>query len=51
MSLTRLNSLKQGNIEFVDTSLQYKVYELDMQSAINTALYMEVSSKYFGAGL
>lgn len=36
---------QQGNIEFVDTSLQYKVYELDMQSAINTALYMEAGLK------
>ncbi|KAL5268509.1 hypothetical protein ACHWQZ_G002401 [Mnemiopsis leidyi] len=35
----------QDGLDFVDTSLQYNVYELDMQSAINTALYMEVGLK------
>ena len=40
----KISPPKQDSLEFVDTSLQYNVYELDMQSAINTALYMEVKA-------
>ena len=40
----KISPPNQDSLEFVDTSLQYNVYELDMQSAINTALYMEVKA-------
>ena len=45
----------QSELEFVDTALQYKLFELDLQSAVNTAFYTEVSislsSYYLGPGI